>query len=352
MSVASPTGLTTRAAETLLVSRAADFLAAGPCDARTLVAHVCQIPAVPEAVATHMAAAMFAEYPRFACGADGRWFVRDATARDLAPPLASIPSAPLVIPSEAAQRPTRDLASRQSGPSAGTPDSSVAPLPRNDRREARTDTLDAMRWVVVDVETTGTRPWQGDRVTEIAAVVVRDGEIAEVFETLVNPQRPIPPWITRLTRITWDMVKDAPVFGDVCDPLLRALEGNVFVAHNARFDWSFVSMEVQRATGRVMDGRQLCTVRLARKLLPQLRSRSLDFVARYYGVEIEPHLRHRAAGDAIATARVLLRLLHDARDRGVERWSHLDLLLAPAAAKKRTRRPTAMPQPVSQDTTA
>lgn len=209
-----------------------------------------------------------------------------------------------------------------------------------------------MSWVVVDVETTGTRAWQGDRVTEIAAVVVRDGEIAEVFETLVNPQRPIPPWITRLTRITWDMVKDAPAFGAVCDPLLRTLEGNVFVAHNARFDWSFVSMEVQRATGRVLDGRQLCTVRLARKLLPQLRSRSLDFVARYYGVEIEPHLRHRAAGDAIATAQVLLRLLRDARDRGVERWSDLDLLLAPAPAKKRTRRPSAMPQPISQDTTA
>ena len=87
-------GLTTRAAETLLVSRAADFLAAGPCDARTLIAHVCQIPAVPEAVAAHMAAAMFAEYPRFTRDADGRWFV-DA-----------------VIPSEAAERPTRDLASR------------------------------------------------------------------------------------------------------------------------------------------------------------------------------------------------------------------------------------------------
>ncbi|HEY0995769.1 MAG TPA: 3'-5' exonuclease [Gemmatimonadaceae bacterium] len=342
----TPAGLTTRAAETLLVSRAADFLAAGPCDARTLVAHVCQIPAVPEAVAAHMAAAMFAEYPRFACGADGRWSIRVAEGSD-----------PIGRVLEAEGRELGQLHACVPG-ATGNPGfqlpqpSALSFQPSFNGQAPSSDLLSGLSWVVVDVETTGTRPWQGDRVTEIAAVVVRDGEIAEVFETLVNPQRPIPPWITRLTRITWDMVKDAPAFGGICDPLLRALEGNVFVAHNARFDWSFVSMEVQRATGRVMDGRQLCTVRLARKLLPQLRSRSLDFVARHYGVEIEPHLRHRAAGDAIATARVLLRLLHDARDRGVERWSDLDLLLAPAAPKKRPRRPSAMPQPVSQDTTA
>src|SRR5690606_27996663 len=136
---------------------------------------------------------------------------------------------------------------------------------------------------------------------------------AGVWETLVNPQRSIPPWITRLTNISWDMVADMPVFADLSDEVLRTLSGHVFVAHNAAFDWGFVSAEVARATGSQLTGSRLCTVRLARRLLPHLPRRSLDFVARYYGIEIEA--RHRAAGDALATAHVLQRLLADAADR-------------------------------------
>jgi DNA polymerase-3 subunit epsilon len=95
-------------------------------------------------------------------------------------------------------------------------------------------------------------------------------------------------------------------------------------------------------------------VRLARRLLPQLRSRSLDWVARHYGVEIPDGMRHRAAGDALATAQCLLRLLADARGQGCERWSELERFLASgsAAAKRRKgRRASAMPQPVDRDTT-
>jgi DNA polymerase-3 subunit epsilon len=171
---------------------------------------------------------------------------------------------------------------------------------------------------------------------------------------LVNPERSIPPFITRLTNISWEMVRDKSPFRDVCDHVLRVLDGHVFVAHNASFDWRFVSSEVVRATGREITGRRLCTVRLARRLLPQLRSRSLDWVARHYGVEIEPHMRHRAAGDAIATARCLLRLLEDARGHGCERWSELERFLSTGSAtrKKRARRPSGMPGPVSRDTTA
>jgi DNA polymerase-3 subunit epsilon len=220
---------------------------------------------------------------------------------------------------------------------------------------ARPDTrlsarLDALSYIVVDVETTGGRPLHGDRITEIAAVLVRRGEIVRVFETLVNPRRSIPPWITRLTNITWSMVKDAPPFEALCDNVLDVLGGHVFVAHNARFDWTFVNSEIGRATGRILDGPRLCTVKLARKLLPQLRRRSLDYVAMHYGVEI--HGRHRAAGDAIATARVLIKLLAAARERGCETWQDLDLLLATAPRRRRPRRRPAMPQPVSRDTTA
>jgi len=207
--------------------------------------------------------------------------------------------------------------------------------------------LASLSYVVVDVETTGARAWSGDRITEIAAVVVRDGEVREVFETLVNPQRSIPPMISALTNITWSMVKDAPVFRDVCDRVLAAMSGNIFVAHNAGFDWRFVTAEVSRASGQRLAGRQLCTVRLARKLLPHLRSRSLDHVAAHYGVHITA--RHRAAGDAVATAHVLLGLLRDARERGCESWPALQELVTRRKQRVRRGRPSAMPRSVDRD---
>ncbi|HEX6058410.1 MAG TPA: exonuclease domain-containing protein, partial [Gemmatimonadaceae bacterium] len=216
----------------------------------------------------------------------------------------------------------------------------------------RHDALDRLSYAVVDVETTGGRPDHGDRITEVAAVVVQGGVIVDRFATLVNPERSIPPFITALTNISWEMVRDQPTFRDICGALLERLEGRVFVAHNATFDWGFVSAEVQRATGRRLEGSRLCTVRLARRVLPQLPRRSLDWVTRHYGIEIEA--RHRAEGDAVATAHVLLRLLVDARrEHGVECWDSLERLLARRTGRaKRSRRPPAMPHPVSRDTTA
>jgi DNA polymerase III epsilon subunit family exonuclease len=140
--------------------------------------------------------------------------------------------------------------------------------------EPTVDRLADLSYVVVDVETTGGRPDGGDRITEIAAVVIERGEITRVYETLVNPQRPIPPMVTSITNITWNMVRNAPTFRDIVHDVADALRGHVFVAHNAGFDWRFVTSEIARATGERLDGRQLCTVRLARRLLPQL-SRSL-----------------------------------------------------------------------------
>jgi hypothetical protein len=92
------------------------------------------------------------------------------------------------------------------------------------------------------------------------------------------------------------MVAAEPRFAEVAPRLARALDGRVFVAHNAAFDWRFVSHEMTRATGMTLAGRRLCTVRLARRLLPELPSRGLDALALYFGVEIES--RHRALDDA------------------------------------------------------
>ena len=311
-------GMTTRPAESLLATRARDFLAAGPASASTLIASVCQLPAVPGTVAEHMAAALFAGRREFVRDRDGMW--RLAAADEAAP--ASV---------------------RERLPNAYVPGS--------DRSAADADQLDSLSYTVVDVETTGGSPAGGHRITEIAAVRVENGEVRDVFQTLINPQRPIPPFITALTSINWEMVKDAPKFGDVCEELLARMEGTIFVAHNAAFDWRFVAAEVARATGQRIEGRRLCTVRLARAVLPQLRRKSLDWVATHYGVEIEG--RHRAGGDALATAHCLLRMLRSAAtDHECSTWAHLDRLAGNRTAKRRPRRAPASPMPVTRDTTA
>lgn len=301
------TGVSAQPEKTLLTSRAIEFLAAGPADVVDLIGHICNLPGAPRIVAEHMAQAMFAGRSEFARGSDGRWFM--------------------------SQRPA---------------EYATSPSPADGA--SRADCLRSQSYVVVDVETTGARPYAGDRITEIAAVVVRNGEIAELFETLVNPQRPIPSFITRLTNITWEMVKDSPAFAEIASDVANVLEGNVFVAHNAAFDWRFVSAELSRTAGRQLVGRKLCTVKLARKLLPQLPRRSLDHVARYYGVDIAS--RHRAAGDALATAHCLLRMMDDLSRRGCESWADLELLLGNSAAKRHPRRAPAFPGPVTRDTTA
>ncbi len=101
-----------------------------------------------------------------------------------------------------------------------------------------------------------------------------------------------------------------PTFREIVPQVADAIRGHVFVAHNAGFDWRFVTTEIARATGERMEGRRLCTVKMARRLLPQLHRRSLDYLARHYNVEITA--RHRAGGDAVATARVFLRMLREA----------------------------------------
>ena len=312
-------GLTTRPAESLLATRATDFLAGGPATAATLIASVCQLPVVPGPVAEHMAAALFAGRREFARGGDGLWRLTEGDAPGMV--------------CEGAQG-LRTAEFREPVEPAHDPDH-----------------LDSLSYTVVDVETTGGSPDAGHRVTEIAAVRVERGEIKDVFQTLINPERSIPPFITSLTSINWEMVKDAPKFRDVCAELLARMEGAVFVAHNAAFDWRFVAAEVARATGRRIEGRRLCTVRLARAVLPQLRRKSLDWVASHYGVEIEG--RHRAAGDAVATAQCLLRMLRSAHvDHECATWSQLERLAGKRAPRRRTARPPAMPMPVTRDTTA
>jgi DNA polymerase III subunit epsilon len=201
----------------------------------------------------------------------------------------------------------------------------------------------ALEYAIVDVETTGGSWGGGHRVTEIAALRLRgDGVLLDEYRTLVNPERPIPSFITTLTRITGEMVRSAPLFGDVAGEVARVLRGAVFVAHNAAFDWRFVGGEFDRA-GVALTGSPLCTVRLARKLVPELSSRSLDSLTCFFNIPVEA--RHRAYGDAVATAELFRRLLERLDTEEVVRWSELDRLLQRRAPRRKRQ---ANPHPVSE----
>lgn len=160
-------------------------------------------------------------------------------------------------------------------------------------------------YAIVDIETTG--GYAGyHRVTEVA-VIHHDGmTITDSFRTLLNPGRSIPYFITGLTGINYQMVRDAPAFADVADEIFSWLDGRVFVAHNAHFDYSFLKKEFEDA-GITWNTKKLCTVRLSRKIIPGLRSYGLGRLAESLGISINE--RHRAGGDAEATAKIFDLLL-------------------------------------------
>lgn len=168
-------------------------------------------------------------------------------------------------------------------------------------------------YAIVDIETTGGYA-AGHRITEIA-IYYHDGmQVTESFHTLVNPGRNIPYYITGLTGITSEMVFSAPSFKDIADDIHKRLDGKVFVAHNAHFDYSFLKKEFEQA-GIQWQSRKLCTVRLSRKIIPGLRSYSLGSLAESLGIAITN--RHRAGGDAAATVKIFDQLLQRDRDNHI-----------------------------------
>jgi DNA polymerase III subunit epsilon len=165
-------------------------------------------------------------------------------------------------------------------------------------------------YAIVDIETTGGYAAH-HRITEIA-IYHHDGvQITESFHSLINPGRNIPHYISGLTGITSEMVFEAPAFKEVAQSIFEKLNGRVFVAHNAHFDYSFLKKEFEQ-TGINWNSKKLCTVRLSRKIIPGLRSYSLGSLAESLGIQITN--RHRAGGDASATVKIfdqLLRRDHD-----------------------------------------
>jgi DNA polymerase III subunit epsilon len=160
-------------------------------------------------------------------------------------------------------------------------------------------------YAIVDIETTGGNA-KGSRITEIAIVIHNGIEVIERWETLVNPQKEIPLPIFALTGIDNNLVRDAPIFDDIAEKVLEMLSDRVFVAHNVNFDYSFVRHQLE-GSGFKWTARKLCTVRATRKIKPGLSSYSLGNLCHSLDINIEN--RHRAGGDADATAILFSKLL-------------------------------------------
>jgi DNA polymerase III subunit epsilon len=164
-------------------------------------------------------------------------------------------------------------------------------------------------YVVVDIETTG--GWtNGDRITEIGAVKVRNHEVIAEWHSLINPQRAIPANITRLTGITNEMVQDAPVFAEIADSFAAFMTDGIFVAHNVNFDYGFISYEYERLERRFRFPK-LCTCAGMRRRYPGHQSYSLGNLCATYNISLEDH--HRALCDARAAAQ-LLSLINQKRE--------------------------------------
>ena len=160
-------------------------------------------------------------------------------------------------------------------------------------------------YAIVDIETTGGNA-SGSRITEIC-IIIHDGiNVVDRWETLVNPEKEIPLPIFALTGINNEMVKNAPVFDDISEKVLEMLSGRIFVAHNVNFDYSFVRHQLEES-GFKWTAKKLCTVRAARKIKPGLSSYSLGNLC--HSLEIAIENRHRAGGDANATAILFSQLL-------------------------------------------
>jgi DNA polymerase-3 subunit epsilon len=179
--------------------------------------------------------------------------------------------------------------------------------------------LAQLPFVVVDLETTGGSA-QYDRVMEIAAIRVENGVITDRLECLVEPGVPIPPFVTRITGINAALVRGKPSFDSLLPALWRLIDGAVVVAHNASFDCNFL-MHAFRRAGLGWDGDRLCTLRLARRLVPGLHSYRLDSLCAFLGFSFVQ--RHRAGPDAEATLALLKHLLETAMGRGIDSLSGL-----------------------------
>ncbi|MEN8121997.1 MAG: exonuclease domain-containing protein [Bacteroidota bacterium] len=178
-------------------------------------------------------------------------------------------------------------------------------------------------YTIIDIETTGLGQ-KKEKITEVAIYVFDGKKVVDKFISLVNPERPIPYFITRMTGITNEMVEEAPKFYEIAKEIIEITENRIFVAHNVEFDYGFIKEEFSNL-GYDFKRKKLCTVKLSKKLIPGKRSYSLGNLTSELGINIKN--RHRAAGDAIATVQLFDFLLKtDAQSKPlIEEMTYLSI---------------------------
>lgn len=181
--------------------------------------------------------------------------------------------------------------------------------------------LDDAVFTVVDVETTGGLA-SHNRVIEIAAFRLYRGQVKENYMTLINPERRIPLAISYLTGIYDEHVAKASVFPEIVEPLAAFIGDSVFVAHSAQFDFRFINMELLRAGAPAMENPVLCTVKLSRRFFPHIQRYNLGALCEYFSIDLTDE-RHRAHGDAWATALVLQHCLNVAVEYNIDTLQEL-----------------------------
>ena len=181
-----------------------------------------------------------------------------------------------------------------------------------------------MKYAIVDLETTGGLS-AVDRITEVAIFIHDGNKVVEEFTTLLNPERSIPPFVSRLTGITDEMVANAPKFYEVAKEIINLTEDCIVVAHNAGFDYGFLKHEF-KMLGYDYRKNSLCTVQLSRVVLPGHKSYSLGKLCKSLGIELNG--RHRAYGDASATVSLFEMLLKNGSPNQFEQHINLDLYSA------------------------
>ncbi|MFZ5425072.1 MAG: PolC-type DNA polymerase III [Patescibacteria group bacterium] len=176
---------------------------------------------------------------------------------------------------------------------------------------------------VIDTETTGMFP-EHNKVMDIGIVLVKNGEIIDKWETLIDPRQKIPYWITTFTNLRDADVAGKPIFREIAHKVNELTNDTIFVAHNVGFDYPFIASEMQNV-GHLFEVPRICTVQLSRKLLPNLPSANLDTLSEYFNIKISA--RHRALPDAEATAVVLIELVKIASKKyGVKNFFDLERL--------------------------
>ncbi|WP_313756530.1 PolC-type DNA polymerase III [Tissierella sp.] len=195
----------------------------------------------------------------------------------------------------------------------------------NDKKEIVTDfdeNKDYSTYIVFDIETTGLSPIN-DMITEIGAVKIKDGKVIDTYSQLINPERPIPELITKITGITDEMVKDKPTIKEIILDFINFIGDDVLVAHNATFDIGFIREKI-KLVNMELNNPVLDTLELSRAVFPSLKSHKLNLIAKHLNVNLVNH--HRAVDDATATAEILLKILDILKERNIISFRQINAL--------------------------